>query len=247
VAAGGPLGPVQRNNLLIVSMQEPGQPGAVATGARNRPHPLAWLLARQLQQLLVASWAAGTVTCWITAPVAATTTAAVCVCWWVSTPTGELDDLGQHGHRVDSVPGRRRGRDWSGPDARQNGDGTPPTSLRVVRLLDQASSAGSGPHLAAVGGQVRAGPHQGQPFQASRPPPPIAARIITEPRAVSQSFHQALLQPTRPHSTECLPDLTCPEQPERRERKIGSYLLTAGCWFESCKGTPRHIVPAQTP
>jgi hypothetical protein len=37
-------------------MQEPGQPGAVATGALNRPYPLAWLLASQLQQLLVASW-----------------------------------------------------------------------------------------------------------------------------------------------------------------------------------------------
>jgi hypothetical protein len=56
VAAGGPLGPVQLDHLFGVAIQEPGQPGAVATGALNRPHPLAWLLARQLQQLLVASW-----------------------------------------------------------------------------------------------------------------------------------------------------------------------------------------------
>jgi hypothetical protein len=35
----------------------------------------------------------------------------------------------------------------------------------------------------------------------------------------SRSFHQSLLQPTRPHSTECLPHLTCPEPtgPERAE------------------------------
>src|SRR5215211_4873310 len=43
----------------------------------------------------------------------------------------------------------------------------------------------------------------------------------------SRSFHQALLQPTRAHSTECLPILTCPEQLERRERKMGSYLLNS--------------------
>jgi hypothetical protein len=47
---------VQPYHLFGVGMQEPGQAGAVATGALNRPHPLAWLPARQLQQLLVASW-----------------------------------------------------------------------------------------------------------------------------------------------------------------------------------------------
>jgi len=30
---------------------------------------------------------------------------------------------------------------------------------------------------------------KGQSFQGSRPPPAATARIITEPRAVSQSFH----------------------------------------------------------
>ena len=54
VAAGCSLGPVQLNNLLIVGMKEPGQPGAVATGALDRPDPLAWLLGGQGQQLLVA-------------------------------------------------------------------------------------------------------------------------------------------------------------------------------------------------
>src|SRR4029453_14851581 len=32
-------------------------------------------------------------------------------------------------------------------------------------------------------------------------------------RAFSPSFHQALLHPTRPHWTESLPDLTCPDLP----------------------------------
>jgi hypothetical protein len=54
VAAGCSLGPVQLNDLLMVSMQEPGQPGAVAAGALDRPDPLAWLLGGQGQQLLVA-------------------------------------------------------------------------------------------------------------------------------------------------------------------------------------------------
>jgi hypothetical protein len=40
-------------------------------------------------------------------------------------------------------------------DAGQDGDGTHPTSLRVVRLLHQASSAGSGPLPATAGGQVQ--------------------------------------------------------------------------------------------
>src|SRR5215218_1243460 len=60
----------------------------------------------------------------------------------------------------------------------------------------------------------------------------------------SRSFHQALLQPIRPHSTECLPNLTRPDQLDRSERKTGSYLLlTAGCRFESCQGhqKPRSV------
>jgi hypothetical protein len=48
-------------------------------------------------------------------PVAAATTAAVWVCSWVSTPTGDLDDLCQHGHRVVLLARRRRGRCRSGP------------------------------------------------------------------------------------------------------------------------------------
>jgi hypothetical protein len=64
------------------------------------------VLVGQLQQLLVAAGVAGTVTWVITAPVAAVTTAAVWVCLWVSTPTGDLDDLCQHVHRVGSLPGR---------------------------------------------------------------------------------------------------------------------------------------------
>jgi hypothetical protein len=54
VAADGALGPVELDNLLMMSMQEPGQSGAVAAGALDRPHPLARLLVGQLEQLLVA-------------------------------------------------------------------------------------------------------------------------------------------------------------------------------------------------
>jgi hypothetical protein len=86
VAAGGPLGPVQLHHLFVVGGQEPGQPGAVATGALDRPDPPTILSVGEPQQLLVAGWGGGTVTCSITAPVAATTTAAVWVCLWVSTP-----------------------------------------------------------------------------------------------------------------------------------------------------------------
>jgi len=96
---------------------------------------------------------------------------------------------------------------------------------RVVRLLDQASSAGSGPLPVTVGGQVRAGHHQGQSFQESHPPPPYAARIITEPRAVSQSFHPPPRGMTRPHWLDSAPDLTCEDGTSRypmddRERLI---------------------------
>ena len=44
VAAGGALGPIQLHHLLGVGVQEPGQAGAVAAGALDRPHPLARLL-----------------------------------------------------------------------------------------------------------------------------------------------------------------------------------------------------------
>ena len=72
-----PLGPVQRHHLLGVGMQQPGQSGAVAAGAVDRPHPLTMLLVRQFQQLLVAD-RGGRYVAWVTtAPVAAATTAAV--------------------------------------------------------------------------------------------------------------------------------------------------------------------------
>jgi hypothetical protein len=86
MAAGGPLGPVQFQHLLGVSGQGPGQPGAVAAGALDRPHPLTVVLAGQLQELPVAVGVAGTVRLARAWPVAAATTAAVWVCLWVSTP-----------------------------------------------------------------------------------------------------------------------------------------------------------------
>jgi hypothetical protein len=55
VAAGGPLGPVQLHHLLGVGLQEPGQPGAVAAGALDRPHPPT-VLAVGEPQLPVAGW-----------------------------------------------------------------------------------------------------------------------------------------------------------------------------------------------
>jgi hypothetical protein len=54
VAASCSLGPVQLHHLLGVALQEPGQAGAVAAGAFNRPHTLTLMLASQLQQLPVA-------------------------------------------------------------------------------------------------------------------------------------------------------------------------------------------------
>jgi hypothetical protein len=81
VAAGGPLGPVQLHDLLVIGAQEPGQPGAVAAGALDRPDPLPMVLVGQVQELLVAGRVAGTATWVIIAPVVAATTAAVwCAC-----------------------------------------------------------------------------------------------------------------------------------------------------------------------
>jgi hypothetical protein len=104
VAAGGPLGPVQLHHLLGVGVQEAGQAGTVAAGAFDRPHPLALMAASRLQQLLVAGRGRRNVTCSRTAPVAAFTTAAVWVSLWVSTPTGELDEVCQHGHALTPCP-----------------------------------------------------------------------------------------------------------------------------------------------
>jgi hypothetical protein len=114
VAAGGPLGPVQLHHLLGVGSQEPGQAGAVAAGALDRPHPLAWLLAGQLQQLLVASWGG-----WHGHLGDHRTGSGddggggVGVLVGVD-PDDELDGVCQHVHRVASLPGRRR--DGIGPD-----------------------------------------------------------------------------------------------------------------------------------
>jgi hypothetical protein len=69
-------------------------------------------------------------------------------------PDDELDQLCQHSHALTPCPDV----DVDGSvrtDAGQDCDGTHPTSPRVVKLLHQASSAGSGPLPAAAGGQVR--------------------------------------------------------------------------------------------
>ena len=49
MAAGSPRGPIQLHNLFLVGSQEPGQPGAVAAGALDRPHPLAVVLVGELE------------------------------------------------------------------------------------------------------------------------------------------------------------------------------------------------------
>jgi hypothetical protein len=54
VAGGGPLGPVQLHHLLGVSVEEAGEASAVAASTLNRPHALAQLAGRHLEQLLVA-------------------------------------------------------------------------------------------------------------------------------------------------------------------------------------------------
>ena len=86
---------------------------------------------------------------------------------------------------------------------------------RVVRLLHQASSAdragaGSSERTSPVQDTQRVSHSQGHTRRHQFQP-----GIITEPLAVSQSFsrsfHQALLQPTRPYSTECRPNLSCLE------------------------------------
>src|SRR5688500_16165957 len=56
VASGGSLGPVQLHHPLGLSVEEPGQAGAVAAGAFDRPHPPAALMISPRQELPVASW-----------------------------------------------------------------------------------------------------------------------------------------------------------------------------------------------
>src|SRR4029453_16013694 len=81
---------------------------------------------------------------------------------------------------------------------------------------------------ATVGGQVRCMTPLGSVIPRVTPTATGHDPDHPEPWAVSQSFHQALVQPTRPHSTECLPNLSCLDLLERSERKIGSYLLNSG-------------------
>ena len=50
----------------------------------------------------------------------------------------------------------------------------------------------------------------------------------------SQSFHQGLLQPTRPHSTECLPNLSCPDP-------------TGAVWAEDGQLSPKQQVAGSSP
>jgi hypothetical protein len=52
--SGWPLGPVQLHHPLESMVQEAGEPGAVAAGPLDRPHPPAGLLVGQLQEPLVA-------------------------------------------------------------------------------------------------------------------------------------------------------------------------------------------------
>jgi hypothetical protein len=56
MAAGGPLGAVQLHHLLGVTMEESGQPGAVAAGALDRPHPPTVVSVGESEQLAVAGW-----------------------------------------------------------------------------------------------------------------------------------------------------------------------------------------------
>jgi hypothetical protein len=56
VAASGPLGPVQLHHPLSVAMEEPGQAGAVAAGALDRPDSFTLVAGHQLKQPLVAGW-----------------------------------------------------------------------------------------------------------------------------------------------------------------------------------------------
>jgi hypothetical protein len=105
VAAGGPLGPVQLHHLLGVGVQEAGQAGAVAAGTLNRPHASTWLLAGQLQQLLVAGWGGRHARLGERrASDGGHDRGGVGLLVGVD-PDDELDEVCQHVHRVDSLPG----------------------------------------------------------------------------------------------------------------------------------------------
>jgi hypothetical protein len=82
---------------------------------------------------------------------------------------------------------------------------------RAVRLLHQASSAGLGRSRQPWADKSHTGHPLGQSVQGSHPPPPVTARIITEPRAVSQTLHRRPLSPSGAHWLDDPPDLSCKE------------------------------------
>jgi hypothetical protein len=128
VAASCSLGPVQLHHPLGVSLQEPGQAGAVAAGAFNRPHTLTLMLVSQLEQLPVAGWGG-----WHRHLLDHRTgrgddhRGGMGVLVGVD-PDDELDEVCQHGHALTPCPDVDvTGR--SGPDARQDCDRTRPTGI----------------------------------------------------------------------------------------------------------------------
>jgi hypothetical protein len=64
---------------------------------------------------------------------------------------------------------------------------------------------------AAAGGHVRRMTPPGSVIPRATPTATDTARIITEPRAVSQSFHQPLLRPTGAHLPDDPSDVSCKE------------------------------------
>jgi hypothetical protein len=105
MAAGGPLGSIQLHYLLGVSMQEPGQPGTVPTGALDRPHPLPTVLVGQLQELPVAIWGGGRGQVGQgLAGGRGQDRGGVGLLVGVDADD-DLDGVCQHGHRVGSLPG----------------------------------------------------------------------------------------------------------------------------------------------
>jgi hypothetical protein len=129
---------------------------------------------------------------------------------WVSTPTGELDEVCQHGHALTPC----RTSTWTGlvrTDARQDGDGTHPLSSG-----GQAPPSGQQRRSRAAPGNngwtsplqdtTRVSHSKGHArCHRSRP------GSSPNHRAVSQSLHYVLLKPTRAHWPESSPNLTCLE------------------------------------
>jgi len=118
----------------VVGSQEAGQAGAVAAGAFDRPHPLTVVSVGEPEQLLVAG-RGGRHGCLLEHRTGGRGHDRGGVGVFVGVdPDDELDQVCQHGHALTPCPDVDvTGR--SGPDARQDCDGTHPTSLRVVKLL----------------------------------------------------------------------------------------------------------------